>query len=646
MHLQSLLPLALLSASATAAFAHAAPPNPDQLYALQKSAFSAAAESTPAASHGRKSAARPKRSDAGSVVKRHQHIQAVHHGRVVHGETGGMQKRRVQRLGGRKEDVRERERRGVVDSSVTVDDLERRDEIEPRAAEQYPLANAGGVESTLAVAAPAVTFTVAATSSSAAVVKASAVAAAKASSSAPSSPKSVSVSSGSGDYWRGVSSYYLHALDASDRTEVLDTIKGAGFKVVRIFIASVYANNKGCNSRAVNDLEHSAVGTYDDTILELIDQLMVECKARGLKLLIALSDRYALGFWSTDTYATQLNIVSKGSSGAQKVANAASFYTNAWAVQSFEARLAHIMNHKNALLGNQKWADLDEVIYAVEPQNEPQGHMAMASSTWACDRAKYLKSLITSNIKVSTGGGITTSDSLGSWATGCPAFDIISVHDYGTNAAVTAGALAGAKAAHPDKEVIMGEWGMAGANKAALVAQFVAAFKQRGISNMFWQITKPGAGARDFEVWTNEPSWQALTGQAITLPEVNVPTVPEVVASASKVVASASKSLASASKAAATAASPSSKPQWASATPAFSSYAAKASSYAEEGKSRVASAQSVAASKADVVKSAYTAAASKVESAAAEATSAVVAAVSASAAGQREALANSIKNAD
>lgn len=85
--------------------------------------------------------------------------------------------------------------------------------------------------------------------------------------------------------------------------------------------------------------------------------------------MIALSDRYALGFWSTDSYATQLNIVAAGSSGVQKVANAASFYTNPWAINMFEDRMSHIMNHKNALMGGQKWADLGEVIYAVERES-------------------------------------------------------------------------------------------------------------------------------------------------------------------------------------------------------------------------------------------------------------------------------------
>lgn len=88
--------------------------------------------------------------------------------------------------------------------------------------------------------------------------------------------------------------------------------------------------------------------------------------ASGLKLLIALSDRYALGFWATDCYATHLNIVQPGSSGAQKVADASSFYTDKWAISMFQKRLAHIMAHPNSLMGGKTWAELDSVILAVE----------------------------------------------------------------------------------------------------------------------------------------------------------------------------------------------------------------------------------------------------------------------------------------
>ncbi|GAA5884393.1 hypothetical protein JCM3774_002357 [Rhodotorula dairenensis] len=327
--------------------------------------------------------------------------------------------------------------------------------------------------------------------------------------------------------WTGVSSYYLFALYDSDRHAVLDAIKSGGFSVVRIFVAAVGANNKGSNSRAVNDVEPDAVGVYDDTILGLIDQLMVDCQQRGLKLLIALSDRYALGFWATDCYATHLNIVQPGSSGAQKVADASSFYTDEWAISMFQKRLAHIMAHPNSLMGGKTWAELDSVILAVEPQNEPQGHMLMASSTWACDRAGYLKSLIKSNILISSGGGITTSDSLGSWAVNCDAIDIVSVHDYGTSAGTTAAALASARANHPDKQIIMGEWGIAGANKADLVAAFVSAFRDQGLSWMYWEVVRPGKAASDFEIWTDEPAWQALVGKpylsASSLPASSAP---------------------------------------------------------------------------------------------------------------------------
>ncbi|BGP53901.1 hypothetical protein JCM8202_006094 [Rhodotorula sphaerocarpa] len=316
---------------------------------------------------------------------------------------------------------------------------------------------------------------------------------------------------GGGGVWTGVSSYYLFALYDSDRHAVLDAIKSGGFSAVRIFIASVGSNNKGSSSQAVSDLESRDVGSYDDTILYLIDQLMVECKDRGLKLLIACSDRYALGFWSTDSYAVKLNLVKPGSTGAQKVSDASSFYTNSWAISMFDKRLAHIMGHYNPKLGK-TWAELDEVILAVEPQNEPQGHMAMASSTWACDRAAYLKSLIKSNILVSSGGGITTADSLGWWATGCSSFDIVSVHDYGTAAWSTAGSLASAQAKYPDKQIIMGEWGVTGSNKVSLVSDFVSAFQAHGLSWMYWEIVRPGKASSDFEVWTDEPAWEALTG--------------------------------------------------------------------------------------------------------------------------------------
>lgn len=163
-----------------------------------------------------------------------------------------------------------------------------------------------------------------------------------------------------GGMFKGVSSYYLFALDDGPRRQVLDAIKGGGFTVVRIFLSGVGYNNKGSGNNAVPDLEPDKVGEYDDTILYKIDKLMADCQDRGLKLMIALSDRYALGFWSTNAYAVQLSIVEAHEKGKQslKKKNAHAFYSDGWSIEMFEKRISHALNHENQLLGGRKWRDL------------------------------------------------------------------------------------------------------------------------------------------------------------------------------------------------------------------------------------------------------------------------------------------------
>lgn len=143
-----------------------------------------------------------------------------------------------------------------------------------------------------------------------------------ANSSPTTSSTSAAVAPADSTVFKGASSYYLFALSDASRIQVLDAISGAGFKVVRIFISGVYANNKGSDSYAVNDrefysyllsnedcsrflflfcysnqelsngdcfrmntdeliVEPDTVGVYDDDILNKIDQLMFECSNRG-----------------------------------------------------------------------------------------------------------------------------------------------------------------------------------------------------------------------------------------------------------------------------------------------------------------------------------------------------------------------------
>ena len=58
---------------------------------------------------------------------------------------------------------------------------------------------------------------------------------------------------GGGGMFKGVSSYYLFALDDGPRRQVLDAIKGGGFSVVRIFLSGVGWDNKGSGNQAVPD---------------------------------------------------------------------------------------------------------------------------------------------------------------------------------------------------------------------------------------------------------------------------------------------------------------------------------------------------------------------------------------------------------
>lgn len=80
--------------------------------------------------------------------------------------------------------------------------------------------------------------------------------------------------------------------------------------------------------------------------------------------------------------------------------------------------------------------------------------MSFASPTWSCARSAHLKSLLptSSPILVSSGGGITLYTSLDSWATSCSSIDIVSVHDYGTDAVATVEAIVAAKSGGGDRE--------------------------------------------------------------------------------------------------------------------------------------------------------------------------------------------------
>jgi len=100
---------------------------------------------------------------------------------------------------------------------------------------------------------------------------------------------------------------HILTINRADRLAVLDAVKDAKLKTLRIFISPTPQNNKDTGSVNMPDIEPQQVGTYDDTQLKAIDQLMVEAHDRGIKLIIAMHDRYQLGCWGNGMFPSRSN---------------------------------------------------------------------------------------------------------------------------------------------------------------------------------------------------------------------------------------------------------------------------------------------------------------------------------------------------
>ncbi|KAF8152990.1 glycoside hydrolase family 5 protein [Crassisporium funariophilum] len=313
----------------------------------------------------------------------------------------------------------------------------------------------------------------------------------------------------------GANSYFLFSLSQPDRIAVLDAMKGADMKLLRIFITRVTAGNKGSSAKAVNDLETVAVGSYDDTILRQIDQLAVEARARNIKLVIAMHDRYALGCWDTDAYVAKYKLPVTGC--VNGVPDSTTFYTNANAIADYDNRLRHILNFKSPNFGV-PWHQLSDAIFAFEIENEGMGHMNQVAPNWWCGRANTIRSVLgNTGIQISTGGGTDLPTSLQSQFYSCANIQIIALHDYNLDPSYVASHIDAAKplAGSSGKRLLYEEFGALGSNKQSQMQAVLKTLISTGVPWMFWELTKPGKRAGDYEVWTDEPTWSTLASQSL-----------------------------------------------------------------------------------------------------------------------------------
>jgi mannan endo-1,4-beta-mannosidase len=202
--------------------------------------------------------------------------------------------------------------------------------------------------------------------------------------------------------------------------------------------------------RGYPDLEPNVVGTYDDTVLNLLDGVMLTAYKYGIKLMISMHSFNALS--GGDVYGRRWGT--------------GYFYSQSDAIAAFDNRLRHVLNHQHSTLGK-PWKSLSQFIFAFEAQNEAMigngpGYIA-SHQYWQCDRATTIKSELGSNsgILVTTGGESWLDESLQPDWFSCPALDIIAIHAYGLPGDLTTSRLLPyvSKAVASGKRLIVQEWG-------------------------------------------------------------------------------------------------------------------------------------------------------------------------------------------
>jgi len=189
---------------------------------------------------------------------------------------------------------------------------------------------------------------------------------------------------------------------------MLDKLAEADLRVLRIYI--------DYRLELDDDGNPLPIGEYNDCILDAMDNLMVEARQRGILLLITLQGFnwiYHPYYMSVDHYGwrrctTPANLYAQHAqdpdweggmfdSPYQQRIDAlgwGNYLADPGAKSAYRQRAAHILNHRNPHLGNRRWKDINEVIWAWELFGEPE-HIAHGETltTWLDEMATYVKEL-------------------------------------------------------------------------------------------------------------------------------------------------------------------------------------------------------------------------------------------------------------
>ncbi|KAL1952291.1 hypothetical protein VTO73DRAFT_1440 [Trametes versicolor] len=307
----------------------------------------------------------------------------------------------------------------------------------------------------------------------------------------------------------GSNLYYAAGLRADTRTTLLNGLQSAGMKVLRVWLDGQSFTQKGTDIDPFPDLEPSTIcngdaSCYNDTVLERLDDFMIDANAHGIKLIITMHS---------------FNALQAGD-------------------QAFDARLVHILNHVHTTLGK-PWKELNEYIFGFEAENEAMigkgQEYIQDHQQWQCDRAQTIRGQLGDNsgILVMTGGESFLTESVQPDWLSCAALDLISIHAYGVGDLQTSALQPFVQQAQASgKKLIMEEWGACFFDTAnnncpngdALstdarntnIRNFANAITGAGLAWLYWEVipnTDPHDGS-DYEIGIGDPSWSTLQGLA------------------------------------------------------------------------------------------------------------------------------------
>ncbi|KAI5124677.1 hypothetical protein M0805_004285 [Coniferiporia weirii] len=323
----------------------------------------------------------------------------------------------------------------------------------------------------------------------------------------------------------GANLYYAAGLSSSERQTLLQGMEDAGMKVLRVWLdGESTSTTKGTTITSYNSLEPNVIGTYDDTVLNLLDTFMVDAHSYNIKLLISMHSWNALS--AGDVYGAEYGT--------------GYFYEWANATSQFDNRLKHVLNYVHSSLGK-PWKELSDYIFAFEAENEAmigKGQTYIEDNqSWQCDRATTIKNELGDNsgILVTTGGESWLSESVQSDWLSCDALDVISIHAYGVGDLETSAIQTYvSQAQSAGKKLLFQEWGscyyttsnndcptgdvLDTSTRNSNIQTWASQITAAGVPWLYWQVlpnADPHYGT-DYEIGVDvDASWDTLKAASL-----------------------------------------------------------------------------------------------------------------------------------